>query len=137
MPAFLYPWRGGLKDKNMERPTTEFTLKCGWKVWIVNYWLQSDYDSIQGIAFNELNIEGGSNVETKNDYNYKISGKVVREMTDLSKTLAIKKILLQDGTVYEGEKLTLELIKSVPYDPDIGDELKTLIDEHLSKKKQS
>jgi len=126
-----------MAENKIERPTTEFTLQCGWKVWIVDYFTQGEFDAIQNIMLEKVKIEDASIAVQKeiSDIKYTFSGKVVSEMADKTKELAVVKIQLPDGKVFEGEALTLEIIKSVPYDEKTGDEIKVLVDKHISKKK--
>lgn len=128
---------------NIKRETTEFVLKCGWKISIVNYWTQGEHDRIQNLPLNDIKIEGEGDPNADpdkekedNKFNYDFTYSILQEMTDLSKELAVKKIELPDGKVFIGETLTLDIIKSIPYNSEIADELKSIIEKHLDKKKE-
>lgn len=119
------------------QPTTEYQLFCGWKVWLVQYFTQGQYDEIQRIAMEGITVETSTDqAKVANDIARVIDPTAIMKMTDKAKELAVTKIVLPDGQEFEGESLTLEIIKSIPYNPQVGDELKSLIDEISEGKKK-
>lgn len=116
----------------MDRPTTEFTLRNGWKVTLIDYYTQGEYDELQKIVLDTYQYDA----ETDKMINL-AKGSLLMEQGHRAKQLAVKKLVSPDGSqIFEGADLTIGVILSLPYDAE-GDELKTLIDTHSSGKKKA
>ena len=116
----------------LPRETKTVTLKCGWVVELVTYFTQGEFEQIQDVwvdAMFDENVEKHSREESKQNL------AILRKATDLAKSFAVRKVTLPDGTVYEKDACTLDVVKSIPYNPDDPeDELATKISEITRKK---
>lgn len=114
----------------MEQPTKEHVLKSGWKATIITYFTQGQFEQVSAALTEGIEV----NVETQSPTGT-ISASRLGKANDAALALAVRKLVAPDGTTYEGDALTLDVIKSLPFDPDFpSGELLTIIND-LTKKK--
>lgn len=113
----------------MEQPTHEVTLNNGWKATLVDFFTQGQYEELQGVMLEGVTVSAEGQVSD-------VSVDRVRKANDLALSLAVRSLTAPDGTVYQGDQLSVDVIKSMPFDPDYPQgQLIDLINGLTGKKK--
>lgn len=121
----------------MIRPTTEFTLRIGWKVTLVDYFSQGDVEELAKVFADKTVVHPGLDKDGKMEAVPEISftASIKFDQNRRAKELAVKKLVAPDGEVFEGENLNIESIMAIPHDPE-GDQINELIESHCYPKKK-
>lgn len=107
----------------------EHKLHNGWVATLIPYFTQGQFEQLQDAMLEGLTVGSDGKVSD-------IPVSRIRQQSDLALKLAVIKLLSPSGEVFEGDRLTLEVIKSMPYDPDFpAGELNGLVNELTGKKK--